>query len=42
MKFLYASALVFVALAGVNSKSWYGSDTPGLSQPLFNTSTDDP
>jgi len=29
MKFIHASALVLVALAGVNSKSWYWSDTPG-------------
>jgi hypothetical protein len=32
MKFLHASALVLVALVGVNSKSWYASDTPEYSK----------
>lgn len=29
MKFFHVSALVLVALSGVNSKSWFGSDSPG-------------
>ncbi|KAF9649715.1 hypothetical protein BDM02DRAFT_1766564 [Thelephora ganbajun] len=32
MKFFHVSTLVLVALAGVNSKSWYGSDTPDYTK----------
>jgi len=37
MKIIHASALVLVALAGVNSKSWYASDTPGVFELLPRT-----